>query len=55
MVQWLMQGAPNAGGLGSIPGVGIKSSHAESKDHTCHKEDGRSCKLQLRLSVAKFN
>ena len=52
MVQWLRLHALNAGGLGSIPGVGIKSSHAATKDPTCHKEDGRSCKLQLRLGAA---
>ena len=55
MVQWLRLRAPNAGGPGSIPGMGIKSSHAATKDPTCHKEDGRSCKLQLRLGAAKIN
>ena len=55
MVQWLRLRAPNAGGPGSIPGMGIKSSHAATKDPTCCKEDGRSCKLQLRLGAAKIN
>ena len=42
-VQWLRLRAPNAGGLGSIPGWGIRSCVPEL----------RSCVLQLRPSAAK--
>ena len=37
MVQWLRLHAPNAGGLGSIPGPGTRSHmHATTKEPTCH-------------------
>ena len=47
MVQWVRLHAPNAGGLGSIPGGGTrsrthaatKSLHAATKGPTCHNED----------------
>ena len=45
MVQWLRLGAPNAGGPGSVLGQGTRShmlqlsSHAMTKDPTCHNED----------------
>ncbi|TEA42071.1 hypothetical protein DBR06_SOUSAS23010015, partial [Sousa chinensis] len=42
VVQWLRLHAPNAGGLGSIPGQGtrarmpqLKSPHATSKEPAC--------------------
>ena len=44
-VQWLRLGAPNAGGPGSVLGQGTRShmlqlsSHATTKDPTCHNED----------------
>ena len=43
VIQWFRLQAPNAGGLGSIPGQGTrshvaatKSSHATTKDPVCH-------------------
>ena len=44
VVQWLRFHAPNAGGLGSIPGQGTRSHmhaatnslHATTKEPTCH-------------------
>ena len=64
--QWLGLCTPNAGGLGSIPGCGtryhmlqLKSSHAATKDSTCHNEkhpvghNYRSHMPQLRPSAAK--
>ena len=55
VVQWLRLCAPNARGLGSIPGQGtrfhmpqLKSLHAATEDQTCHSEDP-----QLKPSTAK--
>ena len=47
MVQWLRLCAPNAGGLGLIPGQGTRN---QNSPHTTTK---RFCVLQLRLSTAK--
>ena len=47
VVEWLRLRTPNAGGPGSIPGMGL--------DPTYHKEDQRSRVLQLRPSTAKIN
>ena len=51
MVQWVRLHAPNAGGLGSIPGLGTgsctyaatKSLHAATKDPVYHNEDPTCC------------
>ena len=45
VVQWLRFCAPSAGGLGSVPGGGTRS--------TCHNKDRRSHVPQLRPSAAK--
>ena len=47
MTQWLRLQAPDAGGPGSIPGqetrshmhAATKSSHATTKEPTCHNKD----------------
>ena len=55
MVQWLIFQAPNAGGLGLMPGQGTtitKSLHAIAEDPICPHEDQRSCVPQLRLGAA---
>ena len=46
VVQWLRLHAPNARGLGLIPGRGTrahmlqqKNQHAATKDPACHNED----------------
>ena len=37
LVKWLRLCAPNAGGLGSIPGQGTRSHmHAATKEPACH-------------------
>ena len=36
VVQWLRLRAPNAGGLGSIPGQGTRSRMPQLKDLACH-------------------
>ena len=45
MVHWLRLYAPNAGGLGSIPGKGTRS----------HMSQLRVCMMQLRPGGAKLN
>ena len=53
--------APNAWGLGSIPGQGTGSHmpqlrlRAPTKDPACPSEDGRSFLPQLRPGAAKLN
>ena len=63
MVQGLSKThAPNAGGLGSIPGLGTEIPHATTKsfqavteDPACRKEDQRSCQPQLRPGQINTN
>ena len=50
--QWLRLCAPNAGGLGSIPGWGT-IEHVSTKDPKCHNENGTSHVPQLSPSSAK--
>ena len=52
VVQWLRLCAPNAGGLGSIPGWGT-IEHVSTKDPKCHNENGTSHVPQLSPSSAK--
>ena len=47
VVQWVRLLAPNAEGLGSIPGQGTVI------DSTCHSEDRRSRVPKLRLGSVK--
>ena len=53
VVQWVRLRVPNAGGLGLIPGLGTKSSNAETTDPKCCSKDGRPHTPQLRPSAAK--
>ena len=39
VVQWLRLHAPNAGGLGLIPGRGTKIPHTATKDPECFNKD----------------
>ena len=50
MVQWLTLCAPNAGGLGLIPGQGTRSHILQLKVHMPH---WKSQVLQLRPGAAK--
>ena len=50
--QWLRLCAPNAGGLGSIPGWGT-IEHVSTKDPKCHNENGTFHVPQLSPSSAK--
>ena len=62
VVLWLRLQAPNAGGLGLIPGQRTRSHmlqlriftpQLKKKDPSCHSKDQGSCMLQLRASIAK--
>ena len=53
VVQWLRLCAPNAGGLGSIPGWGTRPCMPQLKDPVWHKEDRWSRVPQLRLVAAE--
>ena len=54
VVQWLRLCAPNAGGLGSIPGHGTRLHKATVKDPICCSEDRKSYVPDLVQSINKY-
>ena len=51
MVQWLRLHAPNAGGLGLIPGQGTRAHILQLRVHMLQL---KSCKPHLRPSTVKY-